>query len=169
MGPAAAEKRKEPLRRVSRTRILDGHPFQTGLTAVAVMVGAYVLITVAISLLFSYFHKVSFVLVLWTLAPGALLGYALLIVERLLRGLKAYTFSQMGKLLTAFLLFFAHTIAYLVLSSTLVNYFLGYLMGKFWGMPDMAGRYSLFSANFFILLAVLSWLRNMRTLPCRCL
>ncbi len=78
-------------------------------------------------------------------------------------------FPQMGKLLTAFLLFFAHTIGYLALSSILVSYPLGYVMENFWDLPGMAGQYSLFSVNFFIILAIVSWLRNMRAEPCRCL
>jgi hypothetical protein len=89
-------------------------------------------------------------------------------MERGLARLKEYMFYNMGKLLTAFLLFFAHTIGYLALSSLLVSYPLGYIMEKVWALPGMAGQYSLFSVNLFIVLAILSWLRNMRTLPCRC-
>jgi hypothetical protein len=83
--------------------------------------------------------------------------------------LKENMFFHVGKLLTAFLLFFAHTIGYLALSSIIVSYPLGYVIDKFSNMSGMAGQYSLFSVNFFIILAILSWLRNMRTEPCRCL
>jgi hypothetical protein len=89
-------------------------------------------------------------------------------MERGLARLKEYMFHPMGKLLTAFLLFFAHIIGYLALSSLLVSYPLGFVMEKVWELPGMAGRYSLFSVNIFIVLAILSWLRNMRALPCRC-
>ena len=100
--------------------------------------------------------------------PGALLGFVLLVLERLLGQLKNRMFLQMGKLLTAFLLFFTHIIGYLALSSIVVSYPIGYFMEKTMGMAGMAGEYSLFSVNFFIVLALLSWLRNVRSLPNRC-
>ena len=158
-------KKKVRFRRVSKARIFDGHPLKVSVNAVTVMVMAYLLITAAVSLFFSYLHDGDYSLVLWTLLPGALLGYFLLVLERLSGLLKEYMFLQMGKLLTAFLLFFIHTIGYLTLSSVIVSYPLSLLMGKSWGM---AGEYSLFSANFFILLGLLSWLRNIRTPPYRC-
>ena len=111
----------------------------------------------------------NFSMVIWAIPPGGVLGLVLLVMERLLGRLKEYMFFGMGKLLTAFLLFFIHTIVYLALSSIIVSYPLGYVMEKFWGMSGMAGEYSLFSVNFFIVLAILSWLRNVRTPPCRCL
>ena len=163
------EKKRGRFRRVSKARIFDGHALKVSIYAVTVMVLVYLFITGSISLLFAYVYEVDFSLVLWTLLPGAVLGYFLLIMERMLGRLKEYLFPGMGKLLTAFLLFFAHTIGYLALSSILVSYPLGYLMEKSWGGPGLAGEYSLFSVNFFIVLAVLSWLRNVRTPPCRCL
>jgi hypothetical protein len=163
------EKKRGRFRRVSKARIFDGHAVKANAYAVTVMVLAYLLITSLISLLFSYYHEVEFSLVFWTLLPGALLGYFILLMERMLGRLKEYLFLQMRKLLTAFMLFFAHTIGYLALSSIIVSYPLGYVMEEFWGMSGMAGHYSLFSVNFFIILAILSWLRNMRTPPCRCL
>ena len=166
-GEAGRRKRKR-VRRISRARIFAGHPLKTGVYSVTVMALAYLSIAAAISLVFSYLHDMTYTLVLWTLPPGAFLGYVLLVMERLLSELKIYMFSAMGKLLTAFLLFFAHVIGYLALSSLIVIYPLGYVMVRFWGMPGMAGQYSLFSVNFFIVLAILSWLRNMRTAPCCC-
>jgi hypothetical protein len=149
------EKKRGRFRRVSKARIFDGQPLRPGAYAVTVMVLAYLFITAAISLLFSYFHEVDFSLVLWTLLPGALLGYVLLVAERTLGRLKESMFLHVGKFLTAFLLF--------------VSYPLGYVIDKFSNMSGMAGQFSLFSVNFFIILAILSWLRNMRTEPCRCL
>ena len=163
------EKKGGRFRRVSKARVFDGHILKVSIYAATVMVLAYLLITSLISLLFTYYHGVEFPLVFWTLLPGALLGYFILLMERMLGRLKKYMFLQMGKLLTAFMLFFAHTIGYLALSSIIVSYPLGYVMEKFWGMSGMAGQYSLFSVNFFIILAILSWLRNMRTPPYRCL
>jgi len=162
------KKKRDRFRRVSKARIFDGHVLKVSVYAVTVMVFTYLFITAAISLLFSYFHEVEFSLVLWALLPGALLGYVLLVMERTLGWLKEYMFPGMGKLLTAFLLFFAHTIGYLALSSIIVSYPLGYVMEKSWSMSGMAGEYSLFSVNFFIVLALLSWLRNARSLPHRC-
>ncbi|KPJ98050.1 MAG: hypothetical protein AMJ60_09640 [Desulfobacterales bacterium SG8_35] len=169
MYSAAGKKKRAGFRRVSRARIFDGPALKAGLYAVTVMVSVYMFITAAISLLFSYFHEVDFSLVLWALLPGALLGYFLLVMERSFARLKEYMFPGMGRLLTAFLLFFVHTIGYLALSSVIVSYSIGYVMETFWNMPGMAAEYSLFSANFFLVLAILSWLRNVRTLPCRCL
>ena len=163
------EKKRGRFRRVSKTRIFDGQPLRPNAYAVTVMVLAYLLITAAISLLFSYFHEVDSSLVFWSLLPGALLGYVLLVAERTLGRLKESMFLHVGKFLTAFLLFFAHTIGYLALSSIIVSYPLGYVIDKFSNMSGMAGQFSLFSVNFFIILAILSWLRNMRTEPCRCL
>jgi hypothetical protein len=75
----------------------------------------------------------------------------------------------MGGLLTAFLLFFLHVIGYLALSSLLVTYPLGFAMQEFWEMRSLAGEYSLFAVNFFIVLAIVSWYRNVRTNPCKCI
>jgi hypothetical protein len=166
MDSKVAKTKKVRFRRVSKARIYDGHPLKVGVYAVTVMVLAYLFITSAISLLFAYFHEEEISLVLWTLLPGALLGYLFLVLERVLGLLKEYMFLQMGKLLTAFLLFFVHIIGYLSLSSIIVSFPLRFLMEKSWGM---AGEYSLFSANFFIVLGLLSWLRNVRTPPFRCL
>ena len=162
------EKKRGRFRRVSKARVFDGHVLKVSVYAVTVMVLAYCFITAAISLLFAYFHEVDFSLVLWTLLPGGILGYVLLVMERTLGWMKEYMFPGMGKLLTAFLLFFVHTIGYLALSSMLVSYPLGYMMERIWGMPGMAREYSLFFVNFFIVLAIFSWLRNVRSLPHRC-
>lgn len=168
MSSQERKKKRGRFRRVSKTRIFDGHLVKVSIYAVTVMVLTYLFVTALISVLFSYFHAVDLSLVFWTLLPGALLGYVLLVVERTLGRLKEFMFPQMGKVLTAFLLFFVHIICYLTLSSIIVGYPLGYVMEKSWGMPGMAMEYSLFSVNFFIVLAVLSWLRNIRTEPCRC-
>jgi len=169
MHAEAGGKKKSEFRRVSKARIIDGHPLKVGVHAVTVMVMLYAGITAAISLLFSYFQDVGLSLVLWTLLPGGLLGYFILVMERWLRQLKEYMLPGMGKLLTAFLLFFAHTIGYLALSSLVFSYPLGRVLETFWSTPGIAAEYSLFSVNFFIVLAILSWLRNVRTAPCRCI
>jgi hypothetical protein len=168
MNSKIAERKIGRFRRVSKARIFDGHPLKLSIHAISIMVLIYVFITSIITLLFSYFHESDFFLVFWALLPGALLGFVLLILERLLGQLKSYMFPQMGKLLTAFLLFFIHTVGYLALSFIVMNYPIGYLMEKTWGMTGMAGEYSLFSVNFFIVLALLSWLRNARSGPNSC-
>ena len=155
--------------RVSRAGIFDGHPLKFSVYGVTVMGVSYSCITAAISLWFFYLHEINLFLVFWTLLPGALLGFFLLVMERWLVQLKEQMFPGMGKLLTAFLLFFAHIIGYLALSSLVFSYPLGRVIEKFWSTPGMAGEYSLFAVNFFIVLAILSWLRNLRTETCRCL
>jgi len=156
------------VRRVSRARIFDGSPLKVNVYAVTVMVTGCVTVTVMLSLLFSYLHKAGYSLVFWALLPGAFLGFALLVTERLLTQLKSHMFPRMGRLLTAFLLFFAHIIFYIALSSIILSYPLGYLMEKTWSMPGMGSEFSLFSGNFFIVLALLSWLRNVRASSYRC-
>jgi len=133
------------------------------------MITAYIVLTAAITLLFTFLYEVDTSLVLWALMPGAVLGYLLLVMERLLSRLKELMFPSMGRVLTAFLLFFLHTIGYLSLSSLVVSYPLGIIMKRFLAVSGMAADYSLFSVNFFIVLAIFSWLRNVRTPPCRCL
>ena len=164
----AAKSQRGRFRRVSKARICDGHALKVSLFAVLVMALAYMSVSAAISILFAYVHKLNFTLALWALLPGAVLGYVLLVMERSFGRLKEYMYYQMVKLLTAFLLFFAHAIGYLAFSSILVSYPLGFIMEKSWGVAGMAGEYSLFSANVFILLAMVSWLRNVRTPPCSC-
>jgi hypothetical protein len=159
---------KGKFRRVSKARIFDGHPLKLSVQAVFVMVVTFIVITSFISLLFSYLHGTEYFLIFGTLLPGAFLGFVLLVLERSLAQLKNYMFPRMGKLLTAFLLFFIHTIGYLALSSIVVNYPIGYLMAKTEGMTGLAGEYSLFLVNFFIVLALFSWLRNVRSSPNRC-
>ena len=163
-----AEKGRARLRRVSKAGIFEGHPLILTIHAVFVMVITFVVIISVITLLFSYLHEAEYYLVLWTLLPGALLGFVLLVMERLLGKLKKQMFPQMGKLLTSFLLFFIHTIGYLALSSIVVSYPIGYFMEKTNGMVGISGEYSLFLVNFFIVLALLSWLRNVRSGPHRC-
>ncbi len=168
MNSKIAERDGGRFRRVSKARIFDGHPLKLSVHAVSVMILTYVFITSLITLLFSYFYETEVFLVFWALLPGAFLGFVLLIFERLLGHLKNHMFSQMGKLLTSFLLFFIHTIGYLALSSIVINYPIEYLMEKTWGMTGMTGEFSLFSVNFFIVLALLSWLRNARSGPNNC-
>ena len=169
MDAASSRRKQGRFCRVSRASIFDGPPLKAGVYAVTVMVTAYIIITSVISLLFLYFYETDTALILWSLLPGGLLGYSFLVMERWLGQLKQYMFPGMGKLLTAFLLFFVHTIGYLALSSVIFIYPLVFVMEKFWSMPGMAMEYSLFSVNFFIVLAILSWVRNVRTPPCRCL
>ena len=83
-------------RRVSKARILDGHPFRPGMHAILVMVVTYILITSAISFFFSYFHQINRILVLWTIVPGALLGFTLLVLERAFGLLKNSMQSRCG-------------------------------------------------------------------------
>lgn len=156
-------------RRVSKARILAGHPLKVSVYAVFVMSGLGAVLTGLISLLFSYIHGVNFSLAVWTLPSGILLGLFLLVLERWLGQVKEYMFPKIGKMLTAFLLFFFYLIGYLAISSLIFSYPIGYIMETFWNMPGLAVDYSLFSVNFFIVLAILSWLRNVRTEPCRCL
>ena len=156
------------LHRVSKARIFDGHPLKLNVQGVFLMVVTYLAITTVITLLFSYLYHVEYFLIFWSLLPGAFLGFVLLVLERSLVQLKKYLFPQMGKLLTAFLLFFIHIIGYLAFSSVVVNYPIGYLMAKTKGMTEMAGDYSLFSVNFFIVLGLFSWLRNVRSGPDSC-
>jgi hypothetical protein len=151
------------LQRVSKARIFDGHPLKLNVQVVFLMVVTYLAITTVITLLFSYLYHVEYFLIFWSLLPGAFLGFVLLVLERSLVQLKKYLFPQMGKLLTAFLLFFIHIIGYLALSSIVVNYPIGYLMEKTKGMTEISGDYSLFSVNFFIVLGLFSWLRNVRS------
>ena len=168
MNSKIAEKDSRRFRRVSKSRIFDGHPLKLSIHVLLMMVLTYVIITSVITLLFSFFHQTEYTLIWWTLLPGALLGFVLLVLERLLGQLKNSMFFQMGKLLTAFLLFFTHIIGYLALSSIVLSYPIGYFMEETMGMTGMAGEYSLFSVNFFIVLGLLSWLRNARSLPNRC-
>lgn len=163
------EKKRGRFRRVSRARIFDGPVLRVSVYAATVMITAYIVLTAAITLLFTFLYEVDTSLVLWTLMPGAVLGYLLLVMERLLSRLKELMFPSMGRVLTAFLLFFLHTIGYLSLSSLVVSYPLGIIMKRFLAVSGMAADYSLFSVNFFIVLAIFSWLRNVRTPPCRCL
>jgi len=83
--------------------------------------------------------------------------------------LKTFLHPGMGSLLTAFLLFFLHIIGYLALSSLVVTYPLGFIMQDVGGMNGLAGKYSLFAVNFFIVLAMVSWFRNVRSTPCKCI
>jgi hypothetical protein len=168
MNPGFTARNRESFRRVSKARIFDGSPLKFNMYAVSVMVVTCVSITVMLSLFFSLMNKTEYSLVFWALLPGAMLGFVLLVAERLLTQLKSSMLPRMGKLLTAFLLFFAHIICYLALSSIMVSYPLGYIMEKTWSKPGMGSEYSLFSGTFFIVLALLSWLRNARTSPNCC-
>jgi len=170
MMPAEHNKTSEKtFRRISRARLFDGDPLKIGAGGGALMAIVYMGITAGLSLFFSFIHDSGVQLVLWSLLPGAVLGMTLLVLERSLSRLKAWLHPGMGGLLTAFLLFFLHVIGYLALSSLLVTYPLGFAMQEFWEMRSLAGEYSLFAVNFFIVLAIVSWYRNVRTNPCKCI
>ncbi|MBW2467590.1 MAG: hypothetical protein JRF02_09850 [Deltaproteobacteria bacterium] len=168
MGNKTGERDSGRFQRISKARIFDGHPLKLSIQAVLVLVSSYTAITSIISILFSYFYRAEYSLVYWTLLPGAFLGLVLLVLERFLGKLKSYLFPQFGKLLTAFLLFFIHLIGYLALSSIVVNYPVGFIIEKTSGLAGVASEYSLFSGNFFIVIGLLSWLRNVRAAPYRC-
>lgn len=129
---------------------------------VAACVGAVAVLTA----FFSYFHGLGPLLVMLSLFPGLLLGMALLGVERLLVLVKGMLFVRLERLLTCFLLFFIHLLGYMLLSSLLVSYPLGWLLGRIWGQEttSLAVEYGLFSANVFMLAAIASWLHNVRSL-----
>lgn len=165
---STVRRRRGKFRRVSKARILAGHPFKAGSYAVTVAAAFFIIITGGISLLFLHFHETGASLVLWALPSGALLGFVILAMERSLGQLKEYMYPRVGRVLTAFLLFFFHLIGYLAFSSLLFSYPLGLVMERVWARPGLAVEFSLFSANFFIGLALASWLRNVRSEPCRC-
>lgn len=168
MDGKAPEKHRKRFRRVSRARILEGHPLKVSLHAFLVMVSASIILTSSVALLFSYIHGANKYLFVQALLPGAFLGYGLLILERMLSLMKNSLFPRMGRLLTAFLLFFSHFLGYLALSSIMVNFPLGQLMDRTNDYAGLGGEFSLFSVNFFIVLAILSWLRNVRSGPSAC-
>jgi hypothetical protein len=168
MESGMALKNRERLRRISKARIFDGSPLKVNMHAVSLMVVTYVTITATISLLFSLVHETEISLIFLALLPGACLGLVLLVTERSLTQLKSFMLPRMGKLLTAFILFFMHIICYLALSSIIVSYPVGYVMEKSWAMPGMGSQYSVFFGNFILILALVSWLRNVRSSPCRC-
>jgi hypothetical protein len=162
-------RKKKTFHRVSRARLFDGDPLKIGAGGGALMALLYMGITAVLSLLFSYIHDSNGQLVLWSLLPGALLGITLLVLERSLSSLKTFMHPGMGSLLTAFLLFFLHIIGYIALSSLLLTYPLGFVMQDFWEMQGLASKYSLFTVNFFMVLAIMSWFRNVRSTPCKCI
>ena len=106
--PTTGEPQKrQGFKRISRARIFAGHPLKVSIYAAATMVLAGLGLTAVLFLIFAIVHRVDFSLMFWVLLPGAVLGYLLLVLERLLGQLKGYLVPRMGKLITAFLLFFA--------------------------------------------------------------
>jgi len=167
-----AEKNKlkeKTFHRISRARLFDRDTMKIGAVDGARMAFLYMCITACLSLFFSHIHGSGGQLVLWSLLPGAVLGITLLVLERSLSRLKTFLHPGMGSLLTAFLLFFLHIIGYLALSSLVVTYPVGFIMQDFRGMNSLAGKYSLFAVNFFIVLGMVSWFRNVRSTPCKCI
>lgn len=163
------KKNKKSFRRISKARLFDGDPLKISAGGAALMGFVCLCIATCLSFIFSYIHESGYQLVLWTLLPGALLGVALLVLERSLSRLKVWLQPGMGRLLTAFILFFLHVIGYLALSSLLITYPMGFVMEGVQAMKGMAREYSLFSVNFFIVLAILSWYRNVRSEPSKCI
>jgi hypothetical protein len=114
-------------------------------------------------------HTADYSLIVWSVPTGALLGLLFLVLERTLVHLKNSMFPRMGNILTAFVLFFVHMITYLALSSIVLNYtVVRFIISNSENMSGLAGKYSLFSVNFFIILALLSWFRNVRAFPHPC-
>jgi hypothetical protein len=163
------KKGEKSFRRISKARLFDGDPLKISAGGAALMGFICISITTCMSFIFSYIHESGYKLVLWTLLPGVLLGIALLVLERSLSRLKVWMYPGMGRLLTAFLLFFLHIIGYLAFSSLLITYPMGFVMEGVQELTGIAREYSLFSVNFFIVLAILSWYRNVRSEPSKCI
>lgn len=94
---------------------------------------------------------------------GALLGAALLLLENALGYLKSRLLTVMGRQLTEFCLFFAYLLGYLFCATLLVSFPLGLFMERYWQMAATARDYELFIDNLILILAVIGWLRNLRS------
>lgn len=118
-------------------------------------------IVVVQTFVFSRVHQVNLLLVLFALPSGLLFGVAIIGLEYLLASVRVWIFCRVDRILASFLLFFSHVIGYIVLSSLLISYPLGRVMVGMWGVAGPAGEYGLFTANIILILAIISWVRNL--------
>ena len=90
---------------------------------------------------------------------GGLFGLATHLFDRLLTPLTRYLRRVTSGAIAAFLLFFIHIIAYLLLFSGLVSQPLGLLLGEgVVGEPSPTQKFQFYSINFVLVLALLTWL-----------
>jgi len=107
---------------------------------------------------FVYRHGGGVFFLLGSLPLGALLGLLLDFFGRAVSLARARLLRQMRPLQTGFLLFFVYLIGYTLIFSLVVSLPLEWWLRVGFGSPGLAQLYVLFSANFIIALAVLSWI-----------
>ncbi len=91
---------------------------------------------------------------------GGLFGLVTHLFDRFLTPLARYLRRVAPGSIAAFLLFFIHIIAYLLLFSGLVSQPLGLLLGEgMVGEPTPAQKFQFYSINFVLVLALLTWLK----------
>lgn len=95
---------------------------------------------------------------------GGLFGLAVILWDRLLLPATAYLRRAGPAFVAPFLLFFAYIIGYSLIFSGLVAHPLGLILAWTTAAPALALEYRLYSMNFALLLALLSWLVAQRRL-----
>jgi hypothetical protein len=95
---------------------------------------------------------------------GGLFGLAVTLGDRVLLPATAYLRRAGPAFVAPFLLFFAYIIGYTLIFSGLVAHPLGLVIARTAADPALAQEYRLFSMNFALLLALLSWLAAQRRL-----
>lgn len=122
----------------------------------------YALLTFLLALYFVLYRRLppgpALLISLAALPLGGFFGLALLVYNRRLAPFARYLHRTIPGSAAAFLLLFSHIIGYVLLFSGLVSYPLGLIAGQGVAEPTMALEFRLYSINFVLTLALLSWL-----------
>ncbi|MFU8818969.1 MAG: hypothetical protein ACNA74_04500 [Desulfurivibrio sp.] len=128
----------------------------------AVVALVYALLTFLLALYFVLSRPLppgpALLVSLAALPLGGFFGLALLVYNRRLAPFAHYLRRVVPGSAAAFLLLFSHIIGYVLLFSGLVSYPLGVIAGQGAAAPAMALDFRLYSINFVLTLALLSWL-----------
>lgn len=100
-------------------------------------------------------------LALWAAPLGFFFGLAVGGCERLLALVRDNPRRPLRGIPAAFLFFFVYVIAYVLLFSLLVGCPLGWLLAGYGASEALETDYALFSTNFVLALAGISWLANL--------
>ncbi len=117
----------------------------------------YFVLSMALSLYFAQTRGVSYRLVPCAILPGFCLSLALAGFERLLLAARRRLEVKMNGVQAGFLLFFAHLIGNILFSSLLLSMPLCWVMEHLFGQPSLCKEFALFSVNYSLVLALVSW------------
>ncbi|MCK5227326.1 MAG: hypothetical protein KAJ60_10350 [Desulfobulbaceae bacterium] len=118
-----------------------------------------VILVPALTLYFVQVNQISYTVVLFSVLPAVALGLVIRYFHHFLCIFQERMLGFMGRAQVGFLLFFVYIIFYILFSSFVVSFPLGWVIERLTGSSQLAADYALFSVNFIIIIAIFCWIR----------